>query len=318
MPAWPINSEVLTGITKASFAKAMSTAEAGLTYPALTMPITQDQLTQTYTSFGNVPEPRQMGGSVASSGTSIGKSLKDYKLTATVVEFETTVIMPRAVIETNPEEIARITQQMAEKCAIAKERRFVATALPAATAGYDGVSLYNDAHPESGTSQDNNLTSAAATGTVPTAAELEADLITEITSLKGFTDDQLTPVNAAVSSFSILVPIGFEYLYRGVLEPLKGQIQGTDVSGGTGRFRGMFKVYASPFVATTDRHYLFANRPGSAAVAELKNKDWDIATNVGDDSSDRWRLGKEAVFTAYGRFEFYPWQWWTTIRQVWT
>lgn len=319
--AWPINAEILQGIVKTSFYGALQTAEADLVYPKLCQTIAQEDLTVTYTSFGNVPEPRQMSGSVASSGTRQAKALKDYKLTGTVVEFETTASLPRSVVETNPSEIGRITEQMAQKCALFLDRRFIATALPASTAGYDGVSLYNDAHLESGTAQDNNRTAVAAgtvpTTTFPTAAELESALGVEIGALKGFTDDQGTPVNANISRYSIICPITYEYLYRTVLEPQKGQISGTDVSGGTGRFRGLFTVYASPFVATEDRHYLFGMRPGAFAVALLKNKDWEIKTNIGTDS-DVWNMNQTALFMAYGRFEFYPWDWKTTLIEVWT
>lgn len=312
----PINAEILQGIVRTSFYESLAVSEQGLLWPKYCKVVTQDELTVTYTSFGAIPEPRQMSGSVASTGQRQVKELKDYKLVGTVVEFETTASLPRAVAETNEGEVKRKVEEMATKCATFIDRRMIATALPASTAGYDGLSLYNDAHLESGTAQDNNLTSAAATGTVPTAAELEADLTTEITSLKGFTDDQGTPVNGNLQGYRIICPIGYEYLYKSVLEPLKGQIA-ADVSGGTGRFRGLFEVDAAPYVATTDRHYLFAKRPGYYPLALLKNRDWEIRTNIGTDA-DSWNMGMVALFMAYGRFEIYPWDWKGTLRQVWS
>lgn len=314
---WPVNAEVLAGIAKTSFYGSLNSLEGGLSYPELCQVIDQNDLTVTYTSFGGVPEPRQMGYTQASTGNRMAKGINDYKLACTVAEFETTVNVPRSVIETNPSEIPRITSQIAEKAQLFMERRFVATMLAGSTAGYDGVSLYNDAHPESGTSQDNNLTSAAATGTKPTTAELEADLDTEIGALKGFTDDAGTPVNAAVREFDILVPLTFEALYRSALEPLKGPIANYDSSSASGRYRGMFRVFGSPFVATADRHYLFARGASTKSVALLKNRDWDFFTNIGT-ASDAWNVGQTAVFTAYARFEFYPWDWKRTVLQVWT
>lgn len=313
----PINAEILQGIVRTSFYESLSAGEAGLLWPKYCKVVTQEELTTTYTSFGAVPEPRQMSGTVASTGQRQVKELKDYKLVGTVVEFESTVEIPRAVAETNEGEVRRKVEELAAKCAMFLDKRMIGTALPASTAGYDGLSLYNDAHLETGAAQDNNLTSAAATGTVPTAAELEADLTTEITSLKGFTDDQGTPVNANLQGYRIICPIGFEYLYKSVLEPLKGQSPGLDVSGGTGRFRGLFEVDASPYVASTDRHYLFAKRPGYYPLALLKNKDWEIKTNIGTDA-DSWNMGLKALIMAYGRFEIYPWDWKGTVRQVWT
>lgn len=315
---WPENAEILQSVVKTSFNEALDIAKEGLSYPNLTKPITQDQLTTEYMAFGGIPEPRQMGYTQASSGQRIAKELRDFKLTGSVVPFETTVEIDRAVIETNPSEVPRITSEMAEKCILHMERRFVGTVLPSTTMlGYDGIALYTATHAETGANQDNDLTSAAATGTKPTGAEIESDLDTELASLKAFTDDTGSPVNAGVTKYAILVPAGWEYLYRSVLEPVQGQAMNVDASGGTGRYRGMFKVYGSPFVATEDRHYLFAIRGSGAAVALATNKDWEIKTNIGTDA-DSWNLHNKAVFTAYGRFEFYIWDWKRTLRQVWT
>ncbi len=313
----PLNAEVLQGIARTSFYGQITSMESRLVHPKLTTPITQEDLTVTYTAFGEVPEPRQLSGSVASTGQRKAHGLGDFKLVGTVVEWEQTVEVPRSVIETNSSEIERITSSMARKAMIYMDRRFVADILPASTAGYDTVSLYNDSHLESGTAQDNNVTSAAGTGTAPTATELEAQLDIEVAALEGFTDDKGTPVNIGVEGYTILVPTAFRALYAGAVEPLKQQSPGLDVSGGTGRWRGLFTILSSPFIATADRHYTFADNPDTKAVALLKNKDFEFVTNIGTDS-DKWRLDQMAVFSSYARWEFIPWDWKVTMRQVWT
>ena len=319
--SWPSNAEVLQGIAKTSFYGALNALEGGLSYPTLCQVIDQNDLTQTYTSFGGVPEPRLMGYTQAGGGSRQVKSLGDFKLTGSVAEFETTVAVPRSVIETNAGEIPRITAQIAEKAQLFMERRFVATTLAGSTAGYDGVSLYNDAHPESGTNQDNNFTAAAAgtvpTTTFPTPTEIEQFLSRDIGLLKKFTDDAGTPVNAAVNRYICLVPATYEWTYRATLEPLKQEVAGYDVQGSMGRFRGMVTVMASPFVATEDRHYVFAAGTSTKAVALLKNRDWDFFTNIGT-ASDAWNINQTALFTAYARFEFIPWDWKRTFINVWT
>lgn len=315
-----LNAEVLQSIAHNAFYGELLRQEELRVYPKLCELIDQDDLTTTYTSFGSTPEPRQLSGSVASGGQRHFKRVRDYKITGTVVEWEQTVEIDRAVIETNPNEVPRRMREMAAKASIFMDRRFVGTILPASTAGYDGVGIYSASHPESGTNQDNDDTSAAATGTKPSAAELESHLDTELGTLCGFTDDEGTPVNAGVQSFFILVPKTFRYLYKTVLEPATNQERGgLDSSGGSGRFRGMFQVLGSPFVATEDRHYIFTNEGGGGrkAVALLKNKDFEFVTNIGTDS-DRWRHDQKAVFSSYARFEFIPWDWKCTYRQVWT
>lgn len=319
MPNWPLNAEALQGIARGSFYRSLQSMEGRLVYPHVCEMVDQQDLTVTYTSFGGVPEPRQLSGTVASSGQRQAKGVLDYALAVTVVEWEQTVVRPRSVVETNPDEIARVTSEMAIKAQLYMDRYLIGTVLPSTTKlGYDGIALYNASHAESGSNQDNDLTAAAATGTKPTAAELETNLDTELATLKEFQDDQGTPVNAGVSQFAVVVPTEFEYLYKSVLEPLKGQVGNYDSSSGSGRFRGMFNVYGSPFVATADRHYTFAMGDGvRKAVACFKNKDFEFVTNIGTDS-DAWRLGQKAIFSSYARFEFMPWNWKSTTRFVWT
>jgi hypothetical protein len=263
-----------------------------------------------------------MSGTVASSGGREAKNMKYYKVSGTVAEFETTVTIPRSVIETNPGEIPRITAQMAQKASMFMDRRFIATALPSTTVlGYDGVALYSGSHPESGTNQDNDDTQAVtgiaapANADHPTGPELENVLMLNLSTLKQFTDDQGTPVNEGVNSYYILVPTEFDYDYRNVLSPVNGSIAGLDVSTGRGLYRGMFEVLSSAFIAAQTTHYIFCKKPGSAAMALLKNKDWEFKTNIGTDS-DLWNFNQTALFTAYARFEFIPWDWKVTYREV--
>lgn len=319
MSNWPLNAEVLQGIAHTGFYGALAIAETERLYTKICHIIDQSDLSVTYTSFGNTPEPRQLSGTVASTGERQSYGMKDYKITGTVVEWEQTIEVPRSVIETNPGEIGRITSQMAQKASLFMDRRLIGTVLPAATAGYDGAALYSDAgHTESGTAQDNNLAGTSATGTKPSAAEIESDMDTVLGTLKGFKDDRSTPVNEGVGKFIVLVPLAFEYLFKNVLEtPPVGSAPFVDSSGASGRFRGMFTVYGSSFVATDDRHYMFTDRTDSKSVALLKNKPFEFVTNIGTDS-DMWRLNQMAVFSSYARFEFIPWDWKTTVRVVYS
>ena len=155
----------------------------------------------------------------------------------------------------------------------------------------------------------------AATGTIPTAAELEAALITDMVALRDFTDDQGRPVNEGAAGFDILIPPEFEWIYKQVLDPTLSQ-QSYDSSGITGRFRGMFNMKVSAYVAG-DRHYIFARNRVRKALGFYVKTDWDYFSNIGTES-DAWRLGRQAVFTGYARFEFQPRDWKVTVRHVYT
>ncbi len=289
-------------------------------YPKVCEIIDQEDLTVTYTSFGGVPEPRQLSGSRASTGNRQAKSLADYTLTGTVVEWEDTVTLPRAVIETNPQEIGRITTQMAQKASMFMDRQLIATALPSTTAlGYDGIALYSTAHAETGSSQDNRDTHNVTLplGSSGTGAELEAAIGDHLGLLANYTDDVGTPVNAGVSRYTLLCEPAAEFFFKNLVGTANtasaSLIQGTDVTGGTGKFRGMFDVIGSPFV-TADRYYIFAIDAGTKAVALLKNKDWDFKSNMGTDS-DLWNYEQTALFTAYARWQYVPWNWKVTISE---
>lgn len=76
--------------------------------------------------------------------------------------------------------------------------------------GYDGTTFFADAHSEGASgSQDNNLTSAAATATQPTAAEAEAAIMGAVAAILNFKDDQGEPMNENAKFFMVMVPVPF-------------------------------------------------------------------------------------------------------------
>jgi phage major head subunit gpT-like protein len=72
---------------------------------------------------------------------------------------------------------------------------------------YDGQYFFDTDHSEgdSGT-QDNDLTGAATTSTIPTAAEAETAVMACVGAILGFKDDQGEPMNEGASRFRIVVP----------------------------------------------------------------------------------------------------------------
>lgn len=129
-----------------------------------------------------------------------------------------------------------------------------------ATAPSDGVTFFSASHTryKSGT-QGNLLTSAAATGTVPTTAEMQSALWGLIKNHFSMKDDQGLPLNTG-ASFTCMVPYAFlqpavEAVKSAVVE-LSGSlranslmmIDGVDIS-----------LTANPYLATTDSFYLMAN-----------------------------------------------------------
>lgn len=306
---YPQNPEILQGIYRADFMEGFVSGQGHRYYSKLSKDMPQDKTTVIYTAFGSVPEPRQLSGFQA-GGIRQSKELKDYKLTVTVQEYEVTVDMPRSVAEDNPQDAGVMVGELGGKASFAYDRQFIACLTSSTLLGYDGVVLYSASHAETGSNQTNVDTSAG----TPTGAQIETALSSNLGALLAFTDDQLTPVNEGVTHFTILVnPLQY-FTYLSVLDPNMSQ-QAIDSSGGTGKFRGLFTIIPSALV-TTKYHYVFADG-GPSAVGFFHKTAWDMKSNMYTDSDD-WNRGQMAYFTGYARHSFYPWQWKSTARYIFT
>jgi len=303
---YPQNPEILQGIYKKSFFEGFGVQQADRFFSRLSKDVPQDITTVTWTSFGSVPEPRQLSG-IAAGGTPQSKELKDWKLTTVVQEHEVNVDMPRSVAEDNPADAQGLVGSLGQKASFYYDRQFIACLASSTLLGYDGKVIYSATHGESGTSQDNTGTSAG----TPTGAQVETGLTDSIGRIMAHKDDQGTPVNEGVKNFTVLVnPLQY-YTYKAVLDPTMSK-QAVDSSGGTGVFRGMFNIIPSTLV-TTKVHYVFADNPPQPAVGFFHKTEWDLKSNMYTDS-DMWTRSKIAFFTGYARFSFYPWQWKSTAK----
>jgi len=309
---YPQNAEILQGIYRKSFFDNVSSGQTARFYSKLSKDVPQDTETVTYTSFGSVPEPNQLSGTAASAGVPRAKPLKDYKLVAAVKEHEVKVPMPRSVAEDNPADAQGLVGKLGGKASFYYDRQFIACLTSSTLLGYDGKVVYSATHGESGASQDNELTATGA-GLV-TGAEAETGITAALGALMAFVDDQGTPVNEGVTHYTLLCnPLQF-FTFKAILDPTMSQ-QAIDSSGGTGKFRGMFTIISSSLV-TTKTQYIFADGV-EPAVGFFHKTDWDLRSNMYTDS-DLWNNSHTAMFTGYMRCAFYPWQWKSTIRTVYS
>jgi len=307
---YPQNPETLQGIYKASFFDNVISGNAARYYPRFCKDVKQDTATVTWTSFGSVPEPVQLTGTAATAGIPIAKGMKDYKLATTVQEYQVKVAMPRSVAEDNPQDAQNMVGKLGGKASFYYDRAFHACLASTTLLGYDGKALFSTTHGESGSSQDNAKT--AALGALDNVADWETVLVALTKALMGFTDDQGTYVNEGASRFTILCNSS-EWLYANLtVNPTIG-VQPADVTGATGKFRGMFDVVASGIVPAQTA-YVFING-GDPAVGFFHTTDWDLSSNMYTDS-DLWKHSNTAMFTGYARFAFYPWKWSSAARYV--
>jgi hypothetical protein len=305
---YPQNAEILQGIYRANFFDSFTSGQSSRFYSKLCKDVPQDVETVTYTSFGSVPEPSLLSGTAASAGISSAKVLKDYKMAVSVREHNVHVQMPRSVAEDNPTDAGNLVGKLGGKASFYYDRQMIACLTSSTLLGYDGKVVYSATHGESGSSQDNEHTTAG----TPTGAQVETAITTGLGALMAFTDDQGTYVNEGVTSYTILVNPAQYFTYKAVLDPTMSK-QAVDSSGGTGVFRGMFEIISTSLVASKT-HYIFANGV-EPAVGFFHKTEWDMKSNMYTDS-DVWTDSHRAKFTGYARFSFYPWQWKSTVRYV--
>ena len=121
---------------------------------------------------------------------------------------------------------------------------------------FDGQYFFDTDHSwgDSGT-QDNDLTGAAATGTVPTAAELKAAFHTMRTAMLKFKGDNgkffHRPVIGKMSDLTLLVPPEFEVAaYEGLTSAIFG-------GGNTNVVVDAPNIVVSPYLTSSAKMYLF-------------------------------------------------------------
>jgi phage major head subunit gpT-like protein len=124
------------------------------------------------------------------------------------------------------------------------------------TVCYDGQNFFDTDHSEGDSgSQNNDLTHAAATGTVPTVTEMVDSIQEAIAAIVGFKDDQGEPMNEGASQFLIMAPtallatarsaVGSAYLANGVSNTLLAQPDWN------------VRVIGNARLTNTDRYYIF-------------------------------------------------------------
>lgn len=87
-------------------------------------------------------------------------------------------------------------------------QKILSSLIVANSNAYDGVAFYHATNHKtlSGATIENAIQIAAATGTVPTNAEMETALLTAIEKLLGFVDDAGEPRNEFAQNFAVMVP----------------------------------------------------------------------------------------------------------------
>lgn len=169
--------------------------------PGVSMLFQSNQESETYKWLGQSPAMREwIGGRNA-------KGFAENGITITNKTYEATLEV--LVDEIRRDKTGQVMIRVAELAARTNSHwaKLLSELIEANGLCYDGQNFFDDDHSEgdSGT-QDNNLTSAAATDTQPTIAEATDAIVTDIAAIMGFKDNQGEPMNENAREFMCMVP----------------------------------------------------------------------------------------------------------------
>lgn len=221
--------------------------------------------------FGAPPMPREW------VGPRHHVALRDYTETLAPRKWELTMGVNRELIEddqTMQAQLPRISAALSQNAQEHVVQRWTQV-LEAGTGStidtaWDGQFYFDTDHSfgNSGT-VDNDKTSAAATGTDPTAGEFETAFGDAIEAMHAFPDDQGNPSGHNGSfRFVAVIPPSYQKAAGLVLNPggtfgpgAGGENQSTSATGLTAQFRGsQFDYVVNPWLTNADRFYVL--RPG--------------------------------------------------------
>lgn len=218
------------------------------------------QKTGTYAWLGAAPMP------VEWVGDRKPKDANEYSYDVTDKNWDATISVDKDLIEYEQwDEVGRLVANLGMKVRAHRSKR-LSTILEAgfSTVCEDGQYYFDTDHLDAGaeytTTQDNDLTSAAATGTQPTAAEAATGIRSCFNAVYGFKDDRGDPMcpNEEIgnpANFIVMVPSAYLTVFRQVL------VANTLSAAGDNDLKGTFTLRHNPFLTSSAIFYFFYRHP---------------------------------------------------------
>lgn len=140
------------------------------------------------------------------TGSRTRQTLTDYSLNVVNDKWESTLEFDIDDVRRDKTgQIMRRVAELGQKAATLPQRVF-STLLNANGKAYDGVAFFADSHTVGGSTIDNSISTAAATGVLPTVAEMVQSILDQLQSLWSFKDDKGDPCNEFAKQFMLMVP----------------------------------------------------------------------------------------------------------------
>lgn len=310
----PTNLDLLRRTTRADFYSQIGVAEAESIYNQVCMEVSSESDQETYSFFGAVPKPMQTN-SKGVAGTALAAiNLKDYSMSLVNKTWESIVDVHRDTIEdAKLDQISIRARSMADSGIAWQDERFTAV-LEANGNAYEGTAFHGGAHHGvTSAAKDNDTTSAAATGTIPTVSEFEDGFALALGAARILTDDQGRIANSGNLGLVCMVDPTNERVARAVLEvgPVAGQ------TGNSGVFKGFAKVVVNPYMTTGAGAYMYlwiTSKPIRGAVYQRRIPwEFDLIT-----AGDKWEREDLGYMKGRSRFDFLLGDWKKSVRHIWS
>ena len=243
---------------------------------------------------GFVPRPREF-----TNGRMV-QGIRDFSFNVTNKEYELTIEIPRKWME--DDQTGAINQridEIAETWQTFYDYQFAQLLINGATStynGWDGATFYNDSRTIGGSATiDNKLTSAAATSTTPTTAEMQTAVRDIKKQLWKFQNDQGNPFNAAVMGMPkpirFVLPADYEF-------PFKGAVQSALTGGGdTNVYVNVAEGDVSPYLApTAEATKMYANVVGGSRKPFIFQKRTDLEIKIDNREEEVAKTGVIAIY----------------------
>lgn len=131
------------------------------------------------------------------------------------------------------------------------------------TVCYDGQFWVDTDHGESGTSQSNDISATAATGTTPTVTEMVDAILDNVKTMYGFKDDQGEPINQDASNFLVMVPLTYWAVAQ---KAVKQELIASGETNVLGKSDFSLSVVMNPRLTWTTKMMVFARDTGTKSM----------------------------------------------------
>jgi len=229
---------------RADFVKAFNNGENPADVMPAIMETNSTAASEKYGWLGESPDLRLWVDERQLSG------LNDYDYELTNLDYEATLKIDKNVMD--DDQLGAVKVRIADLAARARNqpRKLFFEGLIAGTTElcYDGQAMFSNAHPESGSAQD-NLLGYTCSGASPTVAELKLGFTAARAAIRGYQDDQAQPRNEGELDLRVYAPVGQESAWE---ELINAQI----ISNTTNVLKGAAKVITTSRLSSAKDFYV--------------------------------------------------------------